>query len=150
MAEFYALLLGLRLWAGDARDVPFACGWVAHKLGLPQITVWRALQTLKAARVLEQVGELPRPGKRAAHLYAPGALPSSAVGIERRAEVVGDGREPQAHLADEPLVLKAKCAVRVGRSLTAGGGASLASSGHGPDRTPLGGVNDGAEVGRDV
>jgi hypothetical protein len=35
VAEFYALVLALRRWAGDDRPVPFASTWVAAKLELP-------------------------------------------------------------------------------------------------------------------
>jgi hypothetical protein len=71
VAEFYRLVRGLRLGAGDDRPVPFACGWVAGHLGIPKITVWRALQRLAACGVLVQSDTLPGRGKRGTHVWEP-------------------------------------------------------------------------------
>lgn len=72
VAEFYALVRGVRLWAGDDRPVPLACGWAAEKLGLGKITVWRARRTLVAAGVLAEGDPLPARGKRATETFEPG------------------------------------------------------------------------------
>jgi hypothetical protein len=73
VAEFYALVRALRMWAGDDRPVPFACGWVGQKTGIPKRTVARALRQLVDAEVLELVGAMPGRGARGTHLYEPGA-----------------------------------------------------------------------------
>jgi hypothetical protein len=104
VAGFFELVRGVRIWAGDGRDVPFACGWVAEKLGRPKKTVHRALRQLEACGVLEKAGSLPGRGKRGTQLWAPGVLPAAPVRVERRAGGVGDSREPELHLADEPHV----------------------------------------------
>jgi hypothetical protein len=69
--EFYELVYGLRSWAADDRPVPFACGWVAKKLGIPKTTAWRALKVLVGAGVLEHAGQMPARGKRGTDLYSP-------------------------------------------------------------------------------
>jgi hypothetical protein len=63
--EFFKLVHGLRLEACDHRDVPFACGWVADKLGLSKKSVHRVLAQLDAAGVLRQTGSLPGRGSAA-------------------------------------------------------------------------------------
>jgi hypothetical protein len=72
VADLYALVRGVREWAGDDRPVPFACGWVAEKTGLPKPTVHRALRLLVDAEVLDLVGAMPGRGARGTHLYGPG------------------------------------------------------------------------------
>jgi hypothetical protein len=70
VARFFQLVAGLRAAAGDERPVPFACGWVAEKTGLPKPTVHRALRQLEAAGVLKHDGTLPARGlKRRTHLW---------------------------------------------------------------------------------
>jgi hypothetical protein len=69
--EDFALVHGLRLWAGDERPVPYACGWAAARLKCHKATVWRALGQLVDAGVLESAGELPGRGKRGTRLYLP-------------------------------------------------------------------------------
>jgi hypothetical protein len=104
VADFFVLVRGVRLWAGDDREVPFACGWVARKLGLSKVTVWRALEQLSASGVLVEAGHLSGRGKRGTRLWAAGPLPGAPVGVEGRAEVVDDAAEPEAELLDEALV----------------------------------------------
>jgi hypothetical protein len=70
--DFYTLVRGLRLRVDDDRPVPFACGWVADKLGVPKITAWRALRTLTEAGVLVSKGQLPGRGGRGTELFEPG------------------------------------------------------------------------------
>jgi hypothetical protein len=72
VAEFYALVRAVRVWAGDDRPVPFACGWVGEKTGIPKRTVARALHQLRDAGALELVGAMPGRGARGTHLYEPG------------------------------------------------------------------------------
>jgi hypothetical protein len=132
VADFYVLVRGVRLWAGDDRDVPFACGWVAQKVGLTKVTVWRALEQLAAAGVLVRTGALPGRGKRGTHLWTPGVLPGSTVTVEDGAEVVDDRVEVEAELRDEALV-----GGRDARRLV--GAAAVGRVGHTTDRTPLGG-----------
>ena len=59
IAEFVALVRGLRLAAGDERDVPLALRWVASKTGWPQQSVSRALSWLVANGVLVRGETLP-------------------------------------------------------------------------------------------
>jgi hypothetical protein len=71
--EDFALVRGLRLWAGDDRPVPYACEWAAARLERHKTTVWRALGQLVGAGVLLQCGELPpRGGGYGTRLYLPG------------------------------------------------------------------------------
>jgi len=72
VAMFFCRVYGLRLWAGDTRDVPFSCGWVAQKLHLPKATVWRAIKSLVSAGVLIQGETLPGRKKLGTHTYLPG------------------------------------------------------------------------------
>jgi hypothetical protein len=72
VAELYALVRGLRLAAGDDRDVPFAGRWVAAKVRLPHRTVARALRDLVAHGVLVSTGSMPGRGSRGTSLFAPG------------------------------------------------------------------------------
>jgi hypothetical protein len=75
VAEFFKLVVGLRLAAGDDREVPFAGRWVAAKVGLPHKTVARALNDLAASGVLVPAGEMPgRAGSRGTSLFAPGKV----------------------------------------------------------------------------
>jgi hypothetical protein len=104
VAGFYAKVRSVRLWAGDERDVPFACRWVAAKLRLPKTAVHRALTQLEAEGVLVRTATLPGRGRRGTQLWAPGVLPGAAVGVECRAGAVGDAGEPELHRADEPQV----------------------------------------------
>lgn len=73
VAEFFALVAGLRLWAGDSREVLFAGHWVAEKIGLPHRTVARALTQLVEQEVLVRSGVMPRRGQktRGTYLYEP-------------------------------------------------------------------------------
>jgi hypothetical protein len=78
VAGFFCKVYGLRLYAGDERWVPFACQWVADKLGIPKLTVWRALVALVEAGTLVRPPErsLPgRGGRRGTDLYLPGPVP---------------------------------------------------------------------------
>ena len=72
VARFYACVRGLRLWAGDDRPVPLACGWLAAKLDIPKKTAWRARKALVDAGVLEPADPLPGRGKRGTAVYSPG------------------------------------------------------------------------------
>ena len=114
VAAFFVVVRGLRLYAGDDRPVPFACGWVGEKIGLPKKTAWRAVWALCEAGVLIEEGALPGRGKRGTKLYAPGPVKSEPVGIERRAEIAWKAGEPERHVIDEPLVVGAVVAVRDG------------------------------------
>lgn len=106
VAEFFALVRGLRLAVCDQRDVPFAGRWVARYVGLPERSVYRVLEVLRAAGVLERAGSLPRGPRRSygTALYVPGALPSAPVSVEGRPKVVCDALQPEVHLRDESLV----------------------------------------------
>ncbi|MGZ4325933.1 MAG: hypothetical protein ACXVHB_28825 [Solirubrobacteraceae bacterium] len=55
----YALVRGLRLWAGDTRPVPYGREWVAGRVDLAPVTVGRALDALVAASVLRRGDPLP-------------------------------------------------------------------------------------------
>jgi hypothetical protein len=74
VAEFFGVVRGLRLAAGDDREVPFAGRWVAGKVGLPHRTVARALGELTAAGVLVASGRMPGRGSRGTLLFAPGEV----------------------------------------------------------------------------
>jgi hypothetical protein len=69
----FALIRGLRLWAGDARPVPYGREWVARRLGIAPVTVSRALDALVAAGVLKPDDPLPlRKGRRnGTHTFKP-------------------------------------------------------------------------------
>jgi hypothetical protein len=83
VADFFALVCGVRLWAGEDRSAPFACGWVAEKLELPKTTVHRALRQLVSCGVLASAGSMPgRGGKRGTHLYEPGVVAAAAGGAD--------------------------------------------------------------------
>ena len=72
LADF-ALIRGLRLWAGDVRPVPYGRMWVAARLETPASTVRRALRELEAAGLIEFAEELPgRGGRRGTRCYLPG------------------------------------------------------------------------------
>ena len=123
VAQFYVLVRGLRLAAGQEADVPFGLEWVSRKVAWPKASVSRALQQLVAAGVLERTGALhPRKFGRGTALYAPGLLPSPAIGVEGRAELARVAPEPEAHLRDEPLVRRADDVGIRTRVLAAGGG----------------------------
>jgi hypothetical protein len=72
VAEFFAKVRGLRLWAGDDRPVVFSHRFIATHTGLHFRTAGRALCRLKAAGVLEFAGEMPPRGARGTHTYLPG------------------------------------------------------------------------------
>ena len=72
IADFYALIYGLRLTIPDRRPVPFASRWVGAKVDIPEATVWRARGALVDAGVLEPAEPLPGRGKRPTATYAPG------------------------------------------------------------------------------
>src|SRR5262249_19009500 len=74
VAEFFSLVYALRLWAGRADDVPFACGWVAEKLGLHKTTAYRAIRDLCEAGGLIYTEAMPARGKKGTHKYLPGLL----------------------------------------------------------------------------
>ena len=74
VADFYRLVRGLRLRVDDDRPVPFACGWVADKLGVPKLTVRRARSALVEAGVLVSNGSLPGRGGRGTELFEPGPV----------------------------------------------------------------------------
>jgi len=114
VADFFALVRGLRLAAGDDRPVPFAAGWVAAKLGVPKKTAHRALCRLADAGVLVQVGALPgRSGRRGTHLWLAGdPVKDEPVGVEAAMARTAD--EPRTHAVDEALVVGAEVAVANG------------------------------------
>lgn len=122
VAEFYALVRGLRLSMEDDRPVPFACGWVAEKIGVRKVAVWRARNRLVEAGVLVHAGTLPGRGKRGTDLFLPGALEGRAVGVEAH-------REPEVEAPDDPVVRAAvavngglaRVAVAAGDSADLGG-----------------------------
>jgi hypothetical protein len=86
VAEFYCLVRGLRLYAGDDRPVVFGADWVARKLGLPKMTAWRAIRRLRDAGWFVCAETLP--GYRGRSLqgktfaYLPGVLPAGAEPLE--------------------------------------------------------------------
>jgi hypothetical protein len=135
VAEFYKLVLGLRYAVCDARDVPFAGRWVARHTGLPEGSVYRVIEALRAGGVIVKTGSLPARGKNnhGTTLYAPGRIPGSPVSIERRAVLVGDALEPEAHLRNEALVCGAEAAT-VQAALRAAGCRAIDL--HDADRTP--------------
>jgi hypothetical protein len=156
VAELYATAVGLRAWAGrpDALDAPFACRWVAAKLGLPHMTAWRALRGLVEAGVLEQGETLPgRGGKRGTQTYRPGvkAAPLAGAGhhqigdllvvkpaVERDAPhveqlAVQERDEPE----DVVRVLEAPAGVVGGVGAPVGGAAAgMGIGGHEVENTP--------------
>jgi hypothetical protein len=160
VAEFFALVRGVRLWKGDDRPVAFACGWVGRWLGLPKRTVHGALGRLTDAGVLVHVDTLPRRGgQRGTWLWAAGQLvESGAVDVEGRAEGAGEPGEPEPRLEDEPLVGRAELAVVDGPTGAAGDGAGdvgqAGSSFHPQNGTaanvpcPPGGAEPDGEEGR--
>lgn len=75
VAEFYRLVRGLRLAVDNDLPVPFACGWIAGKLGAHKQAIWRARGALVDAGVLVHAGALPGRDKRGTALYLPGELP---------------------------------------------------------------------------
>lgn len=72
VADFFALVHGVRLYAGMEPEVPFACGWVGSKIGRPKPSVHRALRQLEASGVLRCTGSLPGRRKRGTRLWARG------------------------------------------------------------------------------
>lgn len=106
VAWFYALVRGLRLWAGDDRPVPFGCEWVAGKVDLPTMTVWRAIKQLADCGVLVLAGALPGRDKRGTFLYAPGALPPGALGVEPD-DAAGRAFELRQEVGEEVAVRQA-------------------------------------------
>lgn len=72
VAEFFALVYGLRLSANEDRPVPFACRWVAGHLRVPYRTVHRTLAKLTREGVLLKCGALPGRGQRGTDTYLPG------------------------------------------------------------------------------
>jgi hypothetical protein len=69
----FALIYGLQLWAGNDLPVPYAKAWVAARMGLPEITVWRSVRRLVDVGVLTFCGELPARGKgNGTKTYLPG------------------------------------------------------------------------------
>jgi hypothetical protein len=107
MAAFFALVRGLRLWACDERPLPFACGWVAAKLGLNKQTAWRVRHALVEAGVLVHGETLPGRDKRGTWSFLPGPLRPAPVDVEGGEVAVGSAVEPTAHLGDEALVVGA-------------------------------------------
>jgi hypothetical protein len=86
VAAFFAVAMGLRLSAGDARDVPFAVRWVAAKVGWPKATVDRALGALVDAGILMRGDVLPPRGQpRGTQCYRPAAVTRTDELAERRA-----------------------------------------------------------------
>jgi hypothetical protein len=73
VSDDYALIRGLRLWAGDTRPVPYGRDWVASRVDLAPVTVSRALDALVDARVLRPGDPLPaRNGRRnGTHTFIP-------------------------------------------------------------------------------
>jgi hypothetical protein len=86
VADFYRLVRGVRLWAGDDRDVLFASEWAAEHIGLHPATVWRQIDALCEAGVLVHVDTLPGRRKRGPRTYLPGPLVGRD---EQRAELLG-------------------------------------------------------------
>lgn len=84
VARFYALVLGLRLWAGDDRPVLFGTYWIAEKLRIPQKTAWRARSQLVEAGVLVSAGRMaPRDAlRRGTDTFLPGGSASAQVAQE--------------------------------------------------------------------
>lgn len=73
VAEFFRLVYGLRVAAGEERAVPFAAGWIAAKLGLEKQTAYRLRCQLVASGVLVKARPLPgRDGKRGTDTFLPG------------------------------------------------------------------------------
>lgn len=73
VAAFFQLVYALRTWADMPPEAPFAGDWVAAKLRIPPVTVWRALRRLEAAGVLKGAGSLPgRNGRRGPKMYVVG------------------------------------------------------------------------------
>lgn len=80
VAAFFAHVHALRSWAGMEPEAPFAGDWVAAKLCIPPVTVWRSLRRLEAAGVLQGAGSLPgRDGRRGPKMYVVGEIPNSNV-----------------------------------------------------------------------
>jgi hypothetical protein len=74
LADF-AVIYGLRLWAGDKRPVPYGSEWVARRIERSRATVRRGLHGLVATGVLTFAGELPARGKgNGTRTYLPGGV----------------------------------------------------------------------------
>ncbi len=121
VADFYALVAGLRRAVCDERDVPFAGRWVARHTGLPERSAFRVIIALAGSGIIERTGRLePLLDRReGTALYAPGEVPTAAVGVEGRARPVGDASEPESHLKRDPLMAAAERAVGGGSLETA-------------------------------
>jgi hypothetical protein len=76
VAGFYALVAGLRAWAGwnDETGVPLACEWTGAHLGLHRMTVWRARSALVDAGVLVKGAALDGRFGHDTHAFLPGAI----------------------------------------------------------------------------
>jgi hypothetical protein len=73
VVEDFALVYGVRLWAGDRRPVAYGVEWVARRLGLPRTTVRRALRELVDGGILTFQGELEARDKgNGTKTYLPG------------------------------------------------------------------------------
>lgn len=139
VAEFYALVLGLRRWADmpDPDSAPFAVDWIARKLGLPSVSVSRALTKLNAAGVIVWNGETMRNPRT--RLWVPGelplAVPERTRAVERLVRPAQALRaEPQHEAVEVPAVVAAE--VPVDRVAVPAAGRLLASvnrTGHGLD-----------------
>lgn len=73
VAQFFGLVHGLRLAAGDDRPVPFACRWVGAQLSLPRQTVSRTLHSLVDDGVLRKCPPLPGRQRRGTATFLPEA-----------------------------------------------------------------------------
>ena len=75
VADFFALVLGLRKSVGREDGVPFSLRWVQSHTGLPRESVSRALRSLVAAGVLLPAEVLPPRGHpRGTQCYRPGSV----------------------------------------------------------------------------
>lgn len=94
--KFFGDVHALRVWADIrdetgapvADDVLFDTYWVSRHLGIPQKTVWRALQGLVEAKVLNVTGQLHgRNGRRGPRTFGAAKVPKSNVVLleDRRA-----------------------------------------------------------------
>lgn len=121
VAEFVALVVGLRLSCGDDRPAPLGREWVADHVGLSPATTERALHYLDRRGWLTREGNMParRPGRRGTALYgiagytAPGGsdgmpvagLEPGPVAVEaQEVGAPGPAVEPADEVIDEPRV----------------------------------------------
>lgn len=133
VAEFVALVIGLRLTVGDRRPSPFASEWTARHVGCSTMTAHRALKALAAHGFLVPDDPLPArgPGRKGTATYGTSGF-----------TVPGTAR---LHSDDVPDAAVEGGAVAVEAQGVGAAGAAVEPPGEPPDERAVGGaVGDGA------